>query len=42
LETIRVIGLARAGNSFDSRRFDVRGAFKLNRISAIPTLTRVP
>ena len=42
LETIRVLGLARAGNSYDARRFDVKGDFKLNRISEISTLTRVP
>jgi hypothetical protein len=42
LETIRVQGLARAGNTFDTRQFEVRGAFELNRINEIPTLTRVP
>jgi len=42
VETIRVLGLARAGNTSDTRRFDVRGAFSLNRISEIPTLTYVP
>ena len=42
LESIRVLGLARAGNSFDTRRFDVSGGFLLNRISGIPTLTLVP
>jgi hypothetical protein len=42
LETIRIQGLARAGNTFDTRRFDVRGVFTLNRISDIPTLTRLP
>lgn len=42
LETIRIQGLARAGNTFDTRRFDVRGVFTLNRISEIPTLTRLP
>jgi hypothetical protein len=42
LETVRVLGLARAGNTFDTRRFDVRGAFKLTRISPVSTLTRVP
>jgi hypothetical protein len=42
LESIRVQGLARAGNTFDARRFDVSGAFSLNRISGIPTLTLVP
>jgi hypothetical protein len=42
LETVRVLGLARAGNTFDTRRFDAHGGFKLNRISPTPTLTRVP
>ena len=42
LETVRVLGLARAGNTSDTRRFDVRGAFHLTRISDLPTLTRVP
>ncbi len=42
VETIRVLGLARAGNSVDTRRFDVRGAFTLHRISEIPTLTYAP
>lgn len=41
-ETIRLRGLARAGNTFDTRRFDVRGAFELNRISEIATLTSAP
>lgn len=42
VETIRVLGLARAGNTVDTRRFDVRGAFKLSRISNIATITRTP
>lgn len=42
LETIRVLGLAQAGNQFDTRRFDVRGAFSLQRVAEVPTLTRVP
>ena len=41
-ETIRLVGLARAGNTHDTREFTVRGSFKLTRISEIPTLTRVP
>jgi hypothetical protein len=41
-ETVRVVGLARAGNTADTRRFDVRGVFQLNRIADVPTLTRVP
>lgn len=39
LETIRVVGVARAGNTSDTRRFDVQGSFILNRISDIATLT---
>lgn len=42
LETIRVVGLARPGNSFDTRTFEARGAFSLNRISEIATLTQAP
>ena len=42
LETIRVLGLARPGNTFDTRTFQVRGAFSLNRLSEIATLTSVP
>ncbi|MBL9127140.1 MAG: hypothetical protein JNL97_05820, partial [Verrucomicrobiales bacterium] len=42
LETVRVLGLARPGNTFDTRTFQVRGAFHLNRISEIATLTSVP
>jgi hypothetical protein len=42
VETLRLQGLARAGNTFDTRRFDVRGAFTLKRISDLPTLTLVP
>lgn len=42
LETIRVLGLARAGNTYDTRRFDARGGFTLTRISDVSTLTRVP
>ncbi len=41
-ETIRVQGLARAGNTFDTRQFEVRGIFELNRLNEIPTLSRVP
>ncbi len=42
LETIQVLGLARPGNTFDTRTFQVRGAFSLHRISEIATLTQVP
>ncbi len=42
LETIRVLGLARPGNTFDTRTFQARGAFSLNRISEIATLTSLP
>lgn len=41
-ETIRVLGLARAGNTFDTRDFEVRGVFSLNRISDIPVVTVLP
>jgi hypothetical protein len=39
-ETIRLLGLARAGNTVDTRTFEVLGSFQLNRISAVPTVTR--
>jgi hypothetical protein len=42
LETLRVVGLARAGGTNDTRRFDSKGVFQLNRISEVPTLTRTP
>ncbi|MDB6028197.1 MAG: hypothetical protein JWM68_4420 [Verrucomicrobiales bacterium] len=42
LETITVLGLPRAGNTNDTRQFQVRGVFSLNRISDIPALTVVP
>ncbi|HTH49707.1 MAG TPA: hypothetical protein VMB21_19495 [Candidatus Limnocylindria bacterium] len=41
-ETIRLLGLARAGNTFDTRTFKVRGSFTLNRITDIATVTRLP
>lgn len=42
LETLRVIGLARAGGTNDTRRFESRGIFQLNRVSEVSTLTRTP
>jgi hypothetical protein len=42
VETIRIQGLARAGNTYDTRRFDVRGIFSLNRISEISKVTPLP
>lgn len=41
-ETIRIKGLAREGGTNDTREFEVRGAFSLNRVSEIPTLTIAP
>jgi hypothetical protein len=38
-ETISLSGLARAGGTNDTRTFEVRGVFSLNRISGVPTLT---
>ncbi|MCX6902636.1 MAG: hypothetical protein NTW03_04000 [Verrucomicrobia bacterium] len=38
-ETVTMSGLARAGGTNDTRTFEVRGLFNLNRISAVPTLT---
>ncbi len=42
IETLLVKGLPRPGGTSDTRRFDSKGVFQLNRISEIPTLTRVP
>jgi hypothetical protein len=41
-ETISVLGLARSGGTNDTRNFEVRGVFSLNRISEVPTLTTTP
>jgi hypothetical protein len=41
-ETVRLLGLARAGNTFDTRTFEVRGIFVLNRLTDIATVTSVP
>ena len=41
-EVITVLGLNRSGSGPDTRRFEVRGAFVLNRLLAVPTLTRIP
>lgn len=38
-ETIRIIGLARAGGTADTKTFETRGVFRLDRLSTIPTLT---
>ncbi|RKX41596.1 MAG: hypothetical protein DRP64_11195 [Verrucomicrobia bacterium] len=38
-ETFRMIGLPRAGGTNDTRTFEVRGVFRLDRISDIPVLT---
>jgi hypothetical protein len=42
VETIRLQGLARPGNTHDTRRFNVRGVFSLNRVSEIPIVTHLP
>lgn len=39
VETIRMLGLARAGGTNDTRRFEVRGIFTLNHISDVSALT---
>jgi hypothetical protein len=41
-ETITVLGLPRAGNTNDTRFFETRGTFTLNRIAETPTLITVP
>ena len=42
VESIRVFGLARAGGTYDTRTFEVRGGFVLRRIAETPSLTRLP
>jgi len=42
IEVITIRGLARAGGTFDTRQFEVRGNFSLNRVSDIPTLAFAP
>ncbi len=42
VETITLLGLARAGNTNETRQFEVRGSFTLNRIADVPTLTTLP
>ena len=39
LETVTLLGLARAGGANDTRQFYVRGVFSLNRISTVSALT---
>jgi hypothetical protein len=41
-ETITILGLTRGGGTNDTRNFEVRGVFSLNRISEAPTLTTTP
>jgi len=41
-EIITIKGLARAGGTFDTRQFEIRGSFSLNRVNDTPTLTYAP
>lgn len=41
-ERIRVLGLARGGGNADTRTFDVKGDFILNRLSPIPAVRSAP
>lgn len=41
-ETIRLLGLARGDGNTDTRTFEVRGDFTLNRISPTPVVSRAP
>lgn len=41
-ETLEVLGLARGGGQQDTRSFQVRGDFQFNRLSTLPTVSRVP
>jgi hypothetical protein len=38
LETLSLLGLARAGGANDTRQFQVRGGFSLTRIASVPVL----
>ncbi|MFM8217634.1 MAG: hypothetical protein ACKOJF_01785, partial [Planctomycetaceae bacterium] len=38
-ESVSVRGLARGGGNVDTRTFEARGTFVLNRISTVPTLS---
>jgi len=41
-ERIRVLGLARGGGNADTRNFDVKGEFILNRLSPTPAVSSAP
>jgi hypothetical protein len=41
-ETLRVLGLARGGGNADTRNFEVRGEFILNRITSIAAVSAAP
>jgi hypothetical protein len=41
-ETIRLLGLARGGGNADTRTFEIRGQFLLNRISAATQVSKAP
>lgn len=41
-ETLRVLGLARGGGNADTRNFEVRGEFILNRITSIAAVSTAP
>lgn len=41
-ETIRVLGLARGGGNADTRTFEVKGSFVLNRLAATAVVSKAP
>jgi hypothetical protein len=41
-EVVTLKGLARGGGANDTRQFETRGAFRLTRVSDVPTLTLAP
>ncbi len=41
-ETLRVLGLARGGGNADTRNFEVRGEFILNRITSVAVVSAAP
>ena len=41
-ETLRVLGLARGGGNADTRSFEVRGEFQLNRLTPIGVVSAAP
>ena len=41
-ERVRILGLARGGGNADTRNFEMKGEFVLNRLSSTPVMSAVP